>query len=131
MQFVETTLTPVQRRAGAARVLWTDLAAQQRRRGEAVRVLPQGEHVVLEVDGHAFHLGQVVSYLGEGAEGSYVVTIGKPLSRRSGRWLAMSGSAPSAVDSADAEIIDAELVEESPRVGRIPAQRRERVSLYL
>lgn len=131
MQFVETTLTPVQRRAGAARVLWTDLAEQQRRRGEAVRVLPQGEHVVLEVDGHAFHLGQVVSYLGEGADGSYVVTIGKPLSRRSGRWLAASRSVAPSSDSVDAEIIDAELVEENDRAGRIPAQRRERVSLYL
>ena len=85
MELVETTLSAVQRRTGAARVAWTDLAAQQRRRGEPVRVLAPGEAVVLHVDGHSFHRGRVVSYLGSGPDGAYVITVGAPMSRPKAR----------------------------------------------
>ena len=114
MELVEATLSPVERRGGAARVLWTDLATQQRRRGERVRVLAPGEDVVLHVDGHTFHRGRVLSYLGSGADGAYVVTVGAPLSRRR------------AADLAE------EVVEVQDVVVRVvPAQRTRRVSLYL
>lgn len=117
MEHVEVSLTPLQRRAGAARVRWTDLAAQQRRRGEPVRVLAPGEDVVLHVDGHTFHRGRVLSYLGAGADGSYVITIGAPMARR-------------AATRRTAATVEGEVQEVELRV--VPAQRRPApVELYL
>ena len=82
MELVESTLSPVESRAGAARVRWTDLAAQQRRRGEQVRVLAPGDDVMLQVDDGTVHRGRVLRYVGTGAEGAYVIIFGAPLSRR-------------------------------------------------
>jgi hypothetical protein len=81
MELVVTTLSPVQRLAGAAWVPWTDLAAQQRRRGEQVRVLAPGDDVMLQ-DGDTVHRGRVLRYVGTGADGAYVIIFGAPLSRR-------------------------------------------------
>lgn len=115
METVEVTLSPVERRAGVTRVGWTDLAAQQRRRGDQVHVLAPGDDVVLDVDGHTFHRGRVLSYHGTGADGAYVITIGAPMSRHAGRR---------ATTTAEPVVQDV--------VARvIPIQRDRRVSLYL
>ena len=76
MELVVTTLSPVQRLAGAAWVPWTDLAAQQRRRGEQVRVLAPGDDVMLQ-DGDTVHRGRVLRYVGTGADGAYVIEEGQ------------------------------------------------------
>jgi len=111
MELIETTLTAVQQRAGALLVSWTDLATQQRRRGEQVRVLAPGDDVMLQVDGDVVHRGRVLRYVGTGADGAYLVLFGAPLSRR-----APVGHSP--------RIQDVEV-----RV--VPAQRHRRVNLYL
>lgn len=82
MELIETSLTPVQRRAGAARVLWTDLAAQQRRRGEPERMLAPGDDVMLQVDGDVVHRGWVLRHVGSGDGAAYVVMFGAALARR-------------------------------------------------
>ena len=82
MELVETTLSPVQRRAGATWVRWTELAAQQRRRGERVEVLAPGDDVMLQVDGETVHRGRVLRYVGTGADGAYVIMFGEALARR-------------------------------------------------
>jgi hypothetical protein len=82
MELVETTLSQVERRAGAVRVLWSDLAAQQRRRGEPVRVLAPGDDVMLQVDGDIVHRGRVLRYVGSGADGAYVILFGAAVTRR-------------------------------------------------
>ncbi len=112
MEVVEVTLTPVQRRAGVTRVRWADLAAQQQRRGEPVRVLAPGDDVVLHVDGHTFHRGRVLSHIDAGTEGAYVITIGSAMARS-------FGSRPGEPVVQDVEV----------RV--VPAQRARSVSLYL
>jgi len=111
MELIETTLTPVQRRAGALLVSWTDLATQQRRRGEQVRVLAPGDDVMLQVDGDVVHRGRVLRYVGTGAEGSYLVMFGPVLSRR-----APVGHSPRVQDV---------------KVRVVPTQRDRPVNLYL
>ena len=81
MEIIETALSRVEQRAGVVRVLWTELAAQQRRRGEAVRVLASGDDVMLLVDGDLVRRGWVLRYVGSGAEGAYVVMFGAWLTR--------------------------------------------------
>lgn len=85
MELVETTLSPVQRRARMARVGWRELAVQQQSRGDRVRVLAPGDHVLLRVDGLSTHRGRVLRYDGSGADGAYVIRIGAPVSRTSVR----------------------------------------------
>lgn len=111
MELVEITLTPVQRRARLARVAWTDLAAQQRSRGEQVRVLAPGDHLLVHVDGHTTHRGRVLRYDGTGADGAYVIMIGAPVSRR-------------VADRREPVVQDVEV-----RV--VPQQRAPRVELFL
>jgi hypothetical protein len=122
MEVVETTLTPVQRRAGLTRVAWTDVAAQQRRRGEPVRVLAPGDDVLLDVDGHTAHRGRVLRYDGAGADGAYVITIGAPVARRAVARRPVAGNA--VCDGVQPVVQDVVL-----RV--VPAQRNTSVSLYL
>ena len=112
MELVDVTLSPLQRRAGVVRVPWTDLATQQRRRGEPVRALTPGDDVILHVDGHTFHRGRVVSNLLTGGDGTYVITIGTPMGRS-------FGSRP------------VEPVVQDVEVRVVPPQRDRRVSLYL
>ena len=117
MELVEATLTPRQRLAALAWVPWRDLADQQVRRGEPVRVLTPGEDVVLHVDGHTLHRGRVLRYDDAGEVGAYVITIGAPMARRSAaRRLAGQGGEP---------------VVQDVEVRVLPAQRDRRVSLYL
>ena len=116
MELVDVTLSPVQRRAGVARVPWTELATQQKRRGEPVRALAPGDDVVLHVDGHTFHRGRVLSNLVTRGDAAYVITIGAPMGRR-------FGSRPAG---------EAEPVVQDVEVRVVPAQREaRRVSLYL
>jgi hypothetical protein len=82
MELVETTLSPVQRRAGAAWVPWRDLAAQQVRRGEPVRALAPGDDVMLQVDGDTVHRGWVLRNVGSDADGAYVIMFGAAVTRR-------------------------------------------------
>jgi len=117
MELVETSLTPVQRRAGLARVPWRALADQQVRRGESVRVLAPGDDVVLHVDDHGAHRGRVLRYDGSGADGAYVITIGAPMARR---------RAERSPASAKAEPVVQDVV-----LRLVPTQRSGRVSLYL
>jgi hypothetical protein len=114
MELVETTLSPVQRRAGAAWVPWNDLAAQQRRRGERVRVLAQGEDVMLQLDDGTVRRGWVLRLVGSGAAGAYVIMFGAALDRR----VPLGERRPEAV------VQDVE-------VRIIPTQRRRRVDLLL
>ncbi|HEX7715912.1 MAG TPA: hypothetical protein VF416_01395 [Marmoricola sp.] len=114
MDVVEATSTPRQRQAGLAWVPWRDVADQQGARGERVRPLAPGERVVLHLDGHAFHRGQVLRYDDAGA--AYLITIGAPMARRSAARLVGAAAEP--------EVQDVEV-----RV--VPAQRSARVSLYL
>jgi hypothetical protein len=116
MEVVETTLTPVQRRAGLTRVAWTDVAAQQRRRGEPVRVLAPGDDVLLHVDGQTAHRGRVLRYDGTGADGAYVITIGAPMARRHAARRPASGDDPVVQDVV---------------LRVVPTQRNTSVSLYL
>jgi hypothetical protein len=117
MELVETSLTPGQRRAGLAWVPWRDLADQQVRRGEPVRVLTPGDDVVLHVDGSTSHRGRVLRYDGAGATGAYVITIGAPMARQ-------AASRRSAAEGAEPVVQDVVL-----RV--VPTQRSGRISLYL
>ena len=82
MELVETTLSPVQRRAGAAWVPWRELAAQQVRRGEPVRFLAPGDDVLLEVDDDTVHRGWVLRNVGSGRDGACVIMFGAAVSRR-------------------------------------------------
>ena len=117
MELVETSLTPVQRRSGLAWVPWRDLAAQQVRRGEPVRVLTPGEDVVLLVDGRISHRGRVLRYDDAGTAGAYVITIGALMARR-------RAERRPGVEGAEPVVQDVVL-----RV--VPSQRSGRVSLYL
>jgi hypothetical protein len=81
MEIVETALSRVEQRAGVVRVAWTELAAQQRRRGEPVRVLAPGDDVMLLVDGDIVRRGWVLRYVGSGADGAYVLMFGEWLTR--------------------------------------------------
>ena len=115
MQLVETTLSPVQRRTGAAWVTWTDLVDQQIRRGEPFRVLAPGDDVMLQVDGGAVHRGWVLRLVGSGSVGAYVIAFGA----------AISSAAPGGNRGGhDPVVQDVEL-----RV--VPAQPPRSVSLYL
>jgi hypothetical protein len=111
MELVETTLSAVQRRAGAAWVPWRDLAAQQVRRGDPVRLLAQGEDVLLQVEDGTVRRGTVLRKVGSGADGAYVITFGTAVSRR----------IPTQRQDAPVQEV---------QVRRIPAQRRP-VDLYL
>jgi hypothetical protein len=82
MELVETSLTPVQRRAGAAWVPWRDLVAQQVRRGEPVTVLAPGDDVMLQVEDGTVHRGSVLRNAGSGAAGAYVIIFGAAIARR-------------------------------------------------
>ena len=82
MELVEVTLTPVQRRAGAAWVPWRELAAQQRRRGAQVRVLAPGDDVMVKVDDGTIHRGWVLRNASAAGEGAYVIMFGTTLARR-------------------------------------------------
>jgi hypothetical protein len=115
MELVETTLSPVQRRAGAAWVPWSDLAAQQRRRGERVRVLAPGEDVMLQVGRGVVHRGWVLRLVGSGAEGAYVIMFGAALARR----------VPLATDRRPEPVV------QDVEVRVSPAQRTRRVDLFL
>jgi diadenosine tetraphosphatase ApaH/serine/threonine PP2A family protein phosphatase len=115
MELVDVTLTPVQRRAGAAWVLWRDLAAQQRRRGERVRVLAPGDDVMLRTDDDTVLRGWVLRNVGAGADGAYVIMFGDTLSRR----------VPLQVERRPEPVVQDVVV----RV--VPAQRNRRVNLYL
>jgi len=117
MDLVETSLTPVQRRAGLAWVTWRDLADQQVRRGEPVRVLSPGDNVVLHVDGHTSHRGRVLRYDGAGADGAYVITVGAPMARRRAERRPASAQAEPVVQDVALRLV--------------PTQRSGRVSLYL
>jgi len=110
MELVETTLTAVQRRAGAAWVPWRDLAAQQVRRGNPVRLLTQGEQVLLQVEDGTVRRGTVLRNVGSCVDGAYVITFGPEIRR-------------SPVAQPEVEVQDV-------RVRRIPAQRRP-VDVYL
>jgi hypothetical protein len=81
MEIVDVTLTPVQRRAGAALVPWRDLAAQQRRRGEPLRELAPGDDVMLRVD-DTVQRGWVLRSATVGTEVAYVIMFGATLARR-------------------------------------------------
>jgi hypothetical protein len=119
MELVETTLSPVQRRAGAAWVPWSDLAAQQRRRGERARVLSPGEDVMLQVDGGVVHRGWVLRLVGAGvgagAEGAYVIMFGAALARR----------VPLATERRPEPVV------QDVEVRVVPTQRTRRVDLLL
>lgn len=115
MELVETTLSPVQRRAGAAWVPWRDLAAQQRRRGEPVTVLAPGDDVMLQLDDGAVHRGWVLRNVGSGSDGAYVITFGATLVRR----------VPLGTRHRPEPVVQDVVV----RV--VPGQRNRRVSLYL
>jgi hypothetical protein len=112
MELVVTTLSPVQRHAGAAWVPWRDLAAQQRRRGAAIRVLAPGDDVLLQVDEDTVHRGWVLRNVGSGVGGAYVIMFGAALARR----VPVRHTAP---------------VVQDVEVRVIPAQRSGPVSLYL
>lgn len=115
MELVETTLSPVQRRAGAAWVPWTDLAAQQLRRGEAVKVLAPGDDVLLHIDGREVHCGWVLRNVGSGSDGAYVIVFGAALSRR----------APLGTRHRPEPVV------QDVKVRALHAQRTRSVSLYL
>lgn len=82
MELVETTISPVERRTGTVRVLWTTVAEGQRRRGEPVVALVPGDGVLLLVDEHTFHSGRVLRYDGSGRDRAYLITVGVPMGRR-------------------------------------------------
>jgi len=115
MELIEVTLSPVQRRTGAAWVPWRDLAAQQRRRGEQVRVLAPGDDVMLHVDGREVHLGWVLRNAGSGTNGAYVIVFGAALARR----------VPLGTERRPEPVV------QDVEVRVVPAQRSGRVSLYL
>ena len=129
MELVEATLTPRQRLAGLAWVPWRDVADQQARRGEAARVLTPGDDVLLRVEGHTVHRGRVLRYDEEGA--AYVITVGAPMAHRAPRRPATRRARPRAQDVGvpDAGVQDVGV--QDVRVRVVPAQRTERVSLYL
>jgi hypothetical protein len=115
MELVETILSPVQRRAGAAWVPWSDLAAQQLRRGGPVKVLAPGDDVMLQIDGGAVHRGWVLRNVGSGSDGAYVIMFGAALSRR--------------VPLGSRQLPEPVVQDVEVRV--VPAQRARSVSLYL
>jgi len=115
MELIDVTLSPVQRRAGAAWVPWRELAAQQLRRGEQVRVLTPGEDVMLRVDGDTVHRGWVLRNAAAGDEGAYVIMFGATLARR----------VPLGTERRPRPVV------QDVEVRVVPAQRTRSVSLYL
>lgn len=114
MELVEVTLSPVQRAAGAAWVLWRDLATQQLRRGERIRVLAPGDDVMLQVEDGTVHRGWVLRNSGSGSDGAYVIMFGATLARR----------APLSTERRPEPVV------QDVEVRVVPQQRRS-VSLYL
>jgi hypothetical protein len=114
MELVEATLTPLQRRSGAAWVPWRDLAAQQRRRGEPIRVLAPGDDVMLQVDDTVVR-GWVLRNAAANGDGAYVIMFGAALGRR----------VPLSTQRRPEPVV------QDVEVRVVPAQRDRRVSLYL
>jgi hypothetical protein len=82
MEIVELGSDAVRHRAGSAWVPWSDLAAQQRRRGEQVRSLLPGEDVVVRFDDRTEQRGWVLRNAHERTDGGYVIVLGEALARR-------------------------------------------------
>lgn len=117
MELVDVTLTPLQRRTGAVWVPWRSLAAQQRDRGEPVRVLAPGDDVMLRVEDGSVRRGWVLRNATAGAEGAYVIVFAKALDRR--------------VPLSEQRRPEPEPEVQDVRVRAIPAQRDRRINLYL
>jgi hypothetical protein len=119
VELVETVLSPAQSRAGAVWVTWRDLAAQQVRRGEQVRVLNPGDDVLLQAPGGTVHRGYVLRNVGAGVDTASVVVFGAAVSRRA----PVGERRPAAVQDVEVRVVPAQ---------RGPAMpERRRVNLYL
>lgn len=82
MELIDVTPTPLQRRTGAVWVPWDDLAAQQRGRGEPVRVLAPGDDVMLRFEDGSVRRGWVLRNAKAGEERASVIVFAKALDRR-------------------------------------------------
>ena len=82
MELIDVTPTPLQRRTGAVWVPWDDLAAQQRGRGEPVRVLAAGDEVMLRFEDGSVRRGWVLRNAKAGEERASVIVFAKALDRR-------------------------------------------------
>jgi hypothetical protein len=82
VELIDVTPTPLQRRTGAVWVPWDDLAAQQRGRGEPVRVLAPGDDVMLRFEDGSVRRGWVLRNAKAGEERASVIVFAKALDRR-------------------------------------------------
>ncbi|RNM12526.1 hypothetical protein [Nocardioides pocheonensis] len=126
MQLVDVTLTPLQRRTGAVWLPWHQLAAQQRGRGDRVRVLSPGDDVMLRFEDGSVQRGWVMRNATAGDEGAYVILFGRAVGRRA------PVSPQRRPEPRVEEVVVEDVRIQDVRVRVVPPQReRRRVNLYL